>query len=147
MISDAAVVAVVSGIVSLITGSVTVVTTILRARAQERQMNQQFKKAEIERAWAVEDGRRKADELAAKTQLAAVELKQESIAQREAMLAHAQEVSEKLDQAAAKLDYNTELTGKAHEAANNFQTKLDQLAKVFGTVHVDQVRDKGADGG
>jgi hypothetical protein len=41
-----------------------------------------------------------------------------------------------------KLDHNTELTGMAYNAANNWQERLERLAKVFDSVHTDRELQK-----
>lgn len=76
------------------------------------------------RRWQKEDAAAAAQELAEKTAALAAELKRET-------RQHAKELG-------AKLDHNTELTGMAYNAANNFELKLERLAKVFDSVHTDR---------
>ena len=101
-----------------------VITTILVNYFQERRVNQKFehqrKAAEDQEARQT----RAAEALARQTERAAAELKQETRIQAEAI--------------GTELRRNTELTGMAYNAANNFELKLERLAKVFDSVHTDR---------
>jgi triphosphoribosyl-dephospho-CoA synthetase len=101
-----------------------VITTILVNYFQERRVNQKFehqrKAAEDQEARQT----RAAEALAKRTERVAAELKQETRIQAEAI--------------GTELRRNTELTGMAYNAANNFELKLERLAKVFDSVHTDR---------
>lgn len=122
--SDAAIIAIVSAI-----------TTLAGFYFQGRMMDRKFKQgeaaAEKRRLWAKEDAEVTAQRLAEKTEQTAAELKQETQVNRRTFEKHVDVLNEKLDR-------NTELTGMAYNAANNFELKLERLAKVFDSVHTDR---------
>lgn len=87
--------------------------------------------AERNRKWQKEDAQRTATVLAETTAAVASDLKKETMANRDALTEHAQVIR-------TELAHNTLITGKAYDAANNFETKLERLAKVFDSVHTDK---------
>jgi uncharacterized membrane protein YcjF (UPF0283 family) len=105
-----------------------VITTIVVNYFQERRVNQKFKLQQ-----QAETAREERQIRAAKDAAAALAKKTELVAQelRTETRQHAEILSEKIDQ-------NTKLTGMAYDAANNFELKLERLAKIFDSVHTDR---------
>lgn len=112
-----------------------VVTTIAGFLFQAWQMKTKFAQQQATEAAAREalreETRRVADTLQRTTASTAAELKRETILNRQALTTHASEIKDELRE-------NSKLTGMAYNAANNFEMKLEKLAKVFDSVHTDR---------
>lgn len=101
-----------------------VVTTIAGFLFQGWQMQKKFEHQQAidaaARASQQETARRTAADLARSTEDTAAELKRET------------------SEIKSELRENTKMTGMAYNAANNFEIKLEKLARVFDSVHTDR---------